>query len=128
MLNFSKWEHCSLDFTVVSPTALGENTLPEAKALGRLAAAERDKTAKESASYPRMGWAHHPAAYSTWGGQGPAAAAFVSEIPCQATADLEGWPKIRRIIEIRQRLSVTLAQQLGLQLALRCQVLETMCD
>jgi ATP-dependent Clp protease ATP-binding subunit ClpB len=32
--------------------------------------------------------------------------------------------ELRRIMEIRQGLSVTLARQVGLQLALRCQVLE----
>ena len=99
---------------MVSPTALGEYPLSAAKAQGRLAAAERDKTAKEAESGTRMGWVHHPAAHSTLGGQGPAASAFMSEILRQATTDLEGWPKIRRIMEIRQGLSVRLAQQLGL--------------
>ena len=126
LLNFSKGKHCSLDITVVSPTALGEYPLSALKAKGRLAAAERDKTNKEAASCARMGWSHHPAAYSTWGAQGPGASAFMAEILRQATADLEGWPKIRRIMEIRQGLSVTLAKQLGLQLALRCQVLESL--
>ncbi len=65
-----------------------------------------------------------PAAYSTWGAQGPGAWAFMAEILRQATADLEVWPKICRIMVIRQGLSVTLAEQQVIRLTLRCQVLE----
>ena len=50
----------------------------------------------------------------------------MAEILRQATAGLEGWPKIRRSMEIRHGLSVAVAKQLGLQLALRCQVLEVL--
>ena len=48
------------------------------------------------------------------------------EVLKQATADLEGWPKIRRILEIRQGVSVTLMRQIARQLALRCRVLDTL--
>ena len=89
-----------MDITVVSPTALGGYPLSAMKAKGRLAAAERDKTNKEAASCARMGWSHHPTAYPTCGAQGPGASAFMAEILRQATADLEGWPKISIILEI----------------------------
>ena len=126
LVGFTKGKDMSLDITIMSPTALGEYPLCPTKAKRMLAAAETAKTAKEAESCSRMGWSHHPAAYSTWGGQGPAATAFMAEILRRATGDLEGWPKIKRIMEIRQGLSVTLAKQLGQQLGLRCQVLEAM--
>ena len=37
-------------------------------------------------------------------------------------ADLEGWSKTQRILEVRQGLSITLARELAGQLALRCKV------
>ena len=66
-----------------------------------------------------MGWGHHPAAYTPWGGQGPAALALLHEATMRATADLEGWPKAQRIMELRQGLSITLAREVAGQLALR---------
>ncbi len=126
LLGFDKGRHVSLDVTVVSPTTLGDWPLSLEAAKGRLRAAETAKTVKEAESCARMGWGHHPAAYSTWGGQGPGAQSFMVEVLKQATADLEGWPKIRRILEIRQGVSVTLMRQVARQLALRCRVLDTL--
>ena len=90
LVGFSKGRDMSLDITIVSPTALGEYPLCPTKARRLLAQAETAKTAKEAESCARMGWCHHPAAYSTWGGQGPAASAFMAEVLHRATADLGG--------------------------------------
>ena len=71
-----------------------------------------------------MGWGHHPAAYSPWGGEGPAARALLFEVTKRATADLQGWPRTQRMLEIRQGLSLALARGVAAQLALRCPVAE----
>ena len=71
-----------------------------------------------------MDWAHHPAAYSPWGGQGSAAKGLLHEVLKRATADQQGWPKIQRILEHRQNLSLTYAREVALvgELALLCRV------
>ena len=64
-------------------------------------------------------WGHHPAAYSPWGGP---AKSLLFEVLKRATAGQEGWPKIQRILEMRQGLSISLEREVAKQLSLRCRV------
>ena len=79
---------------------------------------------KERESCEAVGWGLHLAPYNPWGGQGPAATALLKEVLMRATADLEGWPKIHRMMEIRQGISMTLARSVAAQLSLQCVVYE----
>ena len=125
LVGWSRGRDVCVDFTISSPTTLDAHPLSLERAQRHLQDAEGEKTNKQKASCEAMGWGHHPAAYSPWGGQGPAARALLQEATMRATADLEGWPKTQRILELRQGLSITLAREVGRQLALRCRVLDT---
>ena len=96
------------------------------KAQHHLNDAERAKKTKQLSSCEAMGWAHHPAAYSPWGGQGSAARGLLYEVLKRATADQQGWSKTQRILELRQNLSLTLAREVAKQLSLRCRVQDSL--
>ena len=114
-----------VDFTVTSPLSLDAFPLNLEKARRHLNDAEAAKRAKQLAQCQEAGWGHHPAAYSPWGGQGTAARNLLWEVLKRATADLEGWAKTQRILDLRQNMSLALVRGMARQLALRCQVLES---
>ena len=113
-----------MDFTVTHPLCLDAHPVSLEQARRYLSQAEADKKKKEVPSCLAMGWGHHPAAYSPWGGQGPAAKALLHDVCRRATADLEGWPKTQRMLEIRQGISLSLARGVASQLAMRCRISE----
>ena len=57
-----------------------------------------------------------------WGGSGPTARALLHEVGRRATSHLAGWPKQRRLREIHEGLSLTLAREVVRQLSLRNRV------
>ena len=126
LLGWHKGKDVSVDVIIVSPTSLDDYPLSIQKARRKLKDAESSKKASQLATCEAQGWGHHPAAYSPWGGQGPSAKAFMEEVMRRATADLEGWPKMKKIMELREGLSVTLARQVASQLSIRCRVLEAL--
>ena len=69
-----------------------------------------------------MGWECLPMAYSTWGGEGPGAKRVFREVLKRSTADLQGWQRTVRAVEMRQALSLTLAREVARQLRMRCRV------
>ena len=130
LLGWDKGVDVCVDFTITSPTSLDcyplnpENSRNSRRHLNE--AEKKAKRVKQSPSCDAMGWAHHPAAYSPWGGQGAAAKGLLHELLKRATADQQGWPKVQRILELRQNLSLTLAREVAKQLAMRCRVLDSM--
>ena len=121
LVGWDKGQDVCVDFTVTSPLGLDAFPLNLEKARRHLNDAEAAKRAKQLAQCQEAGWGHHPAAYSLWGGQGN----LLWEVLKRATADLEGWAKTQRILELRQNLSLALVRGVARQLALRCQVLES---
>ena len=61
-------------------------------------------------------------AYSIWVGEGPSAKRLFHEVLKRASADLQGWQKTERAVEMRQALSLTLMREVVRQLRLRCRV------
>ena len=70
----------------------------------------------------QSGWGFTPAAFTPWGGAGPSARAILHEVGRRATAALAGWPKERRLREIYEGISLTLAREVARQLSLRNRV------
>jgi len=101
-----------------SPLALHAFPLNTEKARRHLNNAEKDKRTKHLHHREKMGWGHHPAAYSPWGGQGSAAKGFLFEVLKRATTDQQCWPKTQHILELRQNLSITLVREVAGQLSL----------
>ena len=81
--------------------------------------AESEKIKKEGELCKIAGWGFLPAAYNPWGGQGPGAKHLLWEILKRATADMEGWAKTQRRMEIQESLSLALARGVAEQLSLR---------
>ena len=125
VIGWDKGTDVCVDFTVTSPLTPDAFPLSLEKAK-RHNEAEKAKKAKQLSSCHAMGWGHHPAAYSPWGGQGTAARSLLYEVLKRATADQQGWSKTQRILEMRQNISMTLAREVAKQLSLRCRVQESL--
>ena len=126
LLGWDKGTDVCVDLTISSPLSLDCFPLNIERAKRHLNEKEKDKKSKQLAQCEAMGWGHHPAAYSPWGGQGTAARSLLFEVLKRATADQQGWAKTQRILELRQNLSITLAREVAKQLSLRCRVLESL--
>lgn len=124
LIGWDKGTDVCVDLTITSPLGLDAYPLNTEKARRHLNEAEKEKRTKQITQCEAMGWGHHPAAYSPWGGQGNAAKSLLFEVLKRATADQQGWPKTQRILEMRQNLSLTLAREVAKQLSLRCRVLD----
>ena len=66
--------------------------------------------------FVQCGWGFIPMGFGTFGNAGPSAMRLVAQVVDKATADLHGWEKTRRAMEIRLSLSVALMRQVGRQL------------
>ena len=84
--------------------------------------AESNKVKADGPPCEQKGWGFSPFALSTWGGLGSSAKAVLFEVTKRATADLGGWPKTQALLEIRERLSVTLMRQVARKLSLKNRV------
>ena len=111
-----------MDLTISHPLGLGEHPIVVQRAASHCQGKEREKSADEAELCRRVGWGFTPAAFSPWGGCGPSARALLHEVGRRATADLEGWPKLRRLRELHENLSLTLAREVARQLSLRNRV------
>ena len=90
----------AVDFVGTHPLGVSEHPL-SLKNVGRhLRKAEASKVAGEAELCARARWGFQPASFNPWGGLGPGCASLLHEISSRATADLEGWPKARRQMEI----------------------------
>ena len=96
LLGWDKGRDVAVDITITSPTALDALPFCLHRARRHLNDAERDKRNKHLSQCEAMGWGHHPAAYSPWGGgQGTAAKSLLFEVLKRATSDQQGWPKVQ---------------------------------
>ena len=121
------WERgrdVAVDLTISHPLGLGEHPLVVQAAAAHCQHKERDKTSAEADQCSAAWWGFTPAAFTPWGGCGPSARALLHEVGRRATADLEGWPKLRRLRELNENLSLTLAREVARQLSLRNRVQE----
>jgi hypothetical protein len=119
------WERgrdVAVDLTVTHPLGLSQHPLNVRNAARHCQRAEAAKTQAEGDLCLRAGWGFLPMAFSPWGGAGPHARALLHEFGKRATAHLAGWPKLRRLREINENLSLTLAREVVRQVSLRNRV------
>ena len=85
---------------------------------------ERRKVQKIMAQeeFVGCGWGFIPMGFGTFGNAGPSAVRLLTLIVQKATADLHGWEKTKRAMEIRQSISLALMRQVGRQLLLKNRV------
>ena len=93
-----------------------------------LKAAEARKVGAAEERWKNTGWTYLAAAFSPWGMPGPSGKGLMREIGRREVASLAGWEKIRRQLQINEGFSVTLHQQVALQLSLWCRVLQDLAD
>ena len=129
LVNWDKVKDLAVDLTVRHPLTLDNYPLTVEGSRRHLARAETDKMDKErrDGSCLAMHWGFQPAAFSTWGAVGPSARHILREITRRLLTDVPAPLSDARASEIMQHLSLTLARQVGLQLSLRCRVLDDSC-
>ena len=114
----------AVDFVCTHPTGLAQYPLVADNAARHCNQAEARKVQMDGPPCEAKGWGFSPFATSTWGGLGSSAKAVLFEVTKRATADLEGWTRIRALDEIREGLSVTLMRQVARQLSIKGRVQE----
>ena len=72
--------------------------------------------------FVESGWSFIPMGFGTFGNAGPSSIRLLSQVIQEATADLHGWEKTKRAMEIRLNISVALMRQVGRQLSLKNRV------
>jgi hypothetical protein len=123
------WERgrdVAVDLTVTHPVGLSGHPIVVQNAAQHTRRAEASKVAAEGDLCRQAGWGFTPAAFTPWGGCGPSARALLHEVGRRATAALAGWPKERRLREINENLSLTLAREVARQLSL-CHRVQDAC-
>ena len=119
------WERgrdVAIDLTVTHPLGLSHHPIVVDNAARHCRRAESAKQTAEGDLCHQAGWGFLPAAFTPWGGSGPGARALLHEVGRRATAALSGWPKQRRLRELYEGLSITLARDVARQLSLRNRV------
>ena len=119
------WERgrdVAVDLTVTHPLGLSGHPIVVQNVAHHCRRAEATKTVAEGELCRQAGWGFTPAAFTPWGGCGPSARALLHEVGRRATASLTGWPKLRRLRELHEGLSLTLAREVARQLNLRNRV------
>ena len=120
--HFKGGRDVAVDITVTSCLKSSEYPLDVARARTYLAHAEREKVRNNQEVCDHMGWDCMGAAFSPWGGTGPAASELISGLLQKATVDKEGWPRQREIQRLAAQLSFTLFRHVARQLEMRCRV------
>lgn len=122
LIAWERGKDVALDLTVTHPLGLAGHPIIVQHAARHCRRAESTKLASEGDLCRQVGWGFTPAAFTPWGGVGPSARAILHEVGRRATAALTGWPKERRLRELYEGLSLTLARQVARQLSLRNRV------
>ena len=112
----------AVDFVCSHPAGLAEHPLQPEAARRHCNRAEARKLQRDGPPCEEKGWGFSPFALSTWGGLGSSAKAVLFEVTKRALADLQGWPKVHALNEIREGLSVTLMRDIARQLSLKSRV------
>ena len=108
----------AVNFTVTHPLGLSQHPLIVKNVARHCQRAEAAKTAAEGDLCQRAGWGFAPAAFTPWGGSGPTPPCTSARGGPPGHAHLRGWPKQRRLREIHEGLSLTLAREVVRQLSL----------
>ena len=121
------WEggrHAAVDFVVSHPLQLSQYPLSADKASRHAASEERKKVQRimSQEEFVESGWSFIPMGFGTFGNAGPSSIRLLSQVIQKATADLHGWEKTKRAMEIRLNISVALMRQVGRQLSLKNRV------
>jgi hypothetical protein len=121
------WEggrHAAVDFVVSHPLQLSQYPLSADKASRHVASEERKKVQRimSQEEFVESGWSFIPMGFGTFGNAGPSSIRLLSQVIQKATADLHGWEKTKRAMEIRLNISVALMRQVGRQLSLKNRV------
>ena len=122
LLAWERGRDVAVDLTVTHPLGLSQHPLNARNAARHCKRAEDAKLQAEGDLCQQAGWGFTPMAFSPWGGAGPNAKGLLHEVGRRATAHLSGWPKERRLREIHENLSLTLAREVVRQLSLRNRV------
>ena len=93
-----------------------------------LAEAERKKVEESEELCHSNGWLFAPMSWHLWGGVGPHASAFLQRVQKAVGGELQGWARIQKLAQFRQRLSFSVMSFVGQQLlamrgAARCHAL-----
>lgn len=123
LLGWDKGTDVCVDLTITNPLSAENYPLNPETAKRHLSLAEQRKTIKHKQSCEAMRWSAHPAAFSPWGGAGPAAKSLLFEITKRIAGDLHPAIQQERSTEIRQNLSLALVREIAKQLQVRNQVL-----
>ena len=59
------------------------------------------------------GWECLPFGMHCWAGLGPSAGALLHQIVKRATSALSGWPKSKRVLEIKQAIAFAVMREVG---------------
>jgi hypothetical protein len=124
LVSWCKGTDLCVDLTISNPFTKDQFPLSMERVNRHLASAEKSKQDKHRASCTAMGWAAQPAAFSPWGGTGPAAKNLLAEVSKRITSTLMPALRAERAREMRQNLSVTLMREVARQLQLASQVLD----
>ena len=127
LLNWSRGQHVAIDFVCTHPAGLAQHPLVVDNAKRHCNLAETRKVQTDGPPCEAKGWGFSPFALNTWGGLGTSAKEVLFEVTKRATADLQGWPKLRALSEMREALSVTLMRQIARQLSIKGRVEEVLC-
>jgi hypothetical protein len=127
------WEggtHAAVDLVISHPLQLAEYPLSADKASRHIASEERRKVQRVMThpEFMQCGWVFIPMGFGTFGNGGPSSVRLLAQVVQKATADLHGWEKTKRAMEIRLGLSVTLMRQVGRQLLLKNRVQDALDD
>ena len=130
LMHWDGGRHSAVDLVVSHPLQLSQYPLSADKASRHMACEERRKVQRIMAQpeFVQCGWGFIPMGFGTFGNAGPSAMRLVAQVVDKATADLHGWEKTRRAMEIRLSLWVALMRQVGRQLLLKNRVQDALDD
>ena len=124
--NWSKGMDVCVDLTITNPLQAENLPLKPDTAFSHLSQAERDKHKKHNESCEKQRWLSNPAAFSPWGGCGPAAKSLLRDLISRIVGAQHPAVRECRTREIRENLSLTLARHIAKQLSVKNRVLETL--
>ena len=124
LMHWEGGKHCAVDLVISHPLQLSQHPLSADKASRHTALEERRKVQRVMAEpeFVRSRWEFLPMGLNTFGGTGPSAQRLLAQIIDKAIADLSGWEKTQRALELRRSLSLALMRQMGRQLLVKNRV------
>jgi len=97
--HWSRGQHVALDLVCTHSAGPAQHPLVAENAARHCNQAEAQKVRNDGPPCEDKGWGFSPFALTTWGGLGSPAKAVLQEVTQRATADLQGWPKTKALLE-----------------------------